>query len=88
MVEPDIRFLGERIERIQAELRDLRGLRGEMAHFKAEMNDRYEALSARIDNVERTMDAGFASMDARFAQAHETMASNLAVVLAAIKESR
>jgi hypothetical protein len=81
MVEPDIRFLGERIERIQAELRDLRGLRGEMSHLRAEMNDRYEALSTRIDNLER-------AIDARFAQTHETMASNLAVVLAAIKEAK
>jgi hypothetical protein len=81
MVEPDIRFLGERIERIQAELRDLRGLRGEMSHLRAEMNDRYEALSARIDNLER-------AIDARFAQTHETMATNLAIVLAAIKEAK
>ncbi|MBI5164106.1 MAG: hypothetical protein HY985_09415 [Magnetospirillum sp.] len=77
MAEPDLRFLGERIDRIQAELRDLRGLRTDVAHLRAEISDRHEALSERIDNLER-------SMDLRFTEMHRTIATNLAVVLDAI----
>jgi predicted nucleic acid-binding Zn-ribbon protein len=37
MADPDLRLLGERIERIQAELRDLRGVRAEIAQLRAEL---------------------------------------------------
>ena len=117
MVEPDFRLLGERIERIQAELRELRGVRADVAHLRAEVSqlrsdliqmrsemsqvqaeggDRHESLSARVDNLERTMNIHFTqtheridnlerAMDARFTQVQETMATNLAIVLDAIK---
>jgi len=78
MTEPDFKFLGERIERIQAELRDLRGVRGDVAHLRADVSDRSEAVYERIDNLEK-------SMDARFEQMHQTMAINLAVLLEAVK---
>ncbi|MDK9722411.1 MAG: hypothetical protein OEL53_14630 [Rhodospirillales bacterium] len=89
MAEPDIRFLGERIDRIQAELRELRGVRAEIAHLRAEMHteisslraeiaDRHDAASERTDNLEK-------ALDARFDLVHQTMATNLAAVLQAIK---
>ena len=106
MVEPDFQLLGERIERIQAELRELRGVRADVAHLRAEVSqlrsdliqmrsemgqmrsdmsqaqaesgDRHESLSVRVDNLER-------AMDARFTQVQETMATNLAIVLDAIR---
>jgi hypothetical protein len=107
VVDPDLRFLGERLERVQAELRDLRGVKGEVARLNAELarvegslsdridalerstNIRFDALerstSSRFDALERSIDARFNAVDARFAQVHETMTTNLAVVLEAIK---
>lgn len=88
MADADLRFLGERIDRIQAELRDLRGLRAEVArigsevaHVRAEMIERHDSLSERLDNLGR-------AMDIRFDQLHQTMATNLAVVLEAIRERK
>ncbi len=103
MAEPDLRFIGERLERVQAELRNLRALKGEvaavqadLARFKAEVAGGFDAMRDRIDRLEATMDARFgqmhqqfgcleAAMGARFDQVHQTMATNLAVVLEALK---
>lgn len=92
MAEPDIRFLGERIDRIQTELRELRGLRTDIAHLRAEMGERHEGVSERFesvdrrfDNLDQSLDNLEKSIDARFDQVHQTMSTNLAVVLAAIK---
>ena len=103
MSDPDLTFLGERIARIQAELRDLRGLRTDVAHLRtdlthlrAEVAERFGALSERIDaqneridNLERATSERFENLDraldARFDQVHQTMATNLAIVLQAIK---
>ncbi|MBF0459702.1 MAG: hypothetical protein HQK99_17585 [Nitrospirae bacterium] len=78
MTNVDVQLLGEQMKRMQAELRDLRGVRTDVAHLRAEISDRHEGLSERIDNLER-------AIDARFEQMHQTMAMNLAVVLDAIK---
>ena len=60
------------------DVRDLRGVRGDVAHLRAEVAD------ARTDAANRS-DALEAVMNARYDQAHQTMATNLEVVLAAIK---
>ena len=78
MTNVDVQLLGEQMKRMQAELRDLRGVRTDVAHLRAEISDRHEGLNERIDNLER-------AMDARFEQMHQTMGMNLAVVLEAIK---
>lgn len=77
MADPSLSFLGERIERIQAEVRDLRGVRTDIAHLRAEIGDRHDSFNERIDHLER-------AMDARFERMHQTMATNLAVVLEAL----
>jgi hypothetical protein len=73
MAEPDLRFIGERLAIVQAELRD-----------KANKSD-VSRLSADIAALRADMYSHFASVDAQFAQVHETMASNFAVLLTAIK---
>lgn len=78
MAEPSLEFLGEQIARIQAELRDLRGVRSDVAHLRAEVTDRMDSMHQRIDSLER-------SIDLQLAQIRQQMTTNLEVVLAAIK---
>ena len=80
MAEPTLQFLGEQIARIQAELRELRGVRADVAHLRADIADTRTELANRMDVFE----AGLASVNAQIAQVRETMTTNLEVVLAAI----
>ena len=89
MAEPSLEFLGKQIERLQVEMR----------HARAEiaaLRNRVDANEVRIEEVvllinefreyvEARLNAMEAAVDARFAQVHETMASNLQVLLAAIE---
>ncbi len=77
MAEASLQFLGEQITRVQTELRDLRGLRSDIVHLRADVSDRMDSVHQRVDNLER-------SIDARLDQIGEQMATNLEVVLAAI----
>jgi predicted nucleic acid-binding Zn-ribbon protein len=100
MAEPTLQFLGEQIARIQSELRDLRNVRSDVAHLRAELNDRTEEIHRRIEGLEAAVseriwgleaavgeriDSLARANNAQFAQVHETMAINLAAVLEAIK---
>ena len=92
MAEPSLEFLGKQIERLQVEMR----------HARAEiaaLRNRVDANEVRIEEVvllinefreyvEARLNAMEAAMDARFAQVHETMASNLQVLLAAIEAKK
>jgi len=84
LADPDLKFLGEQIQRIQAELRDLRGVRADVSHLRAEIEDRFESVYSRLDAVESQLGRFYTEMDARFVQVHQTMATNLEAVLAAI----
>lgn len=92
MAEIDFNFLGELIKRLQADLRqvrteqlrqevDITSLRAEMAAGFASVDARFAAVDARFAALEQ-------SLDARFDQVHATMATNLAVVLAAIEGAK
>ena len=50
------------------------------------IDNRFGRLEFRVDRLEQKVDNGFASVDLRFQQMAETMATNLQVVLAAIKK--
>ena len=75
MAEADLTFLGEQIKRMQS---DLRHVRAEQLRLEADVME-------RLDTFERSVDARFDAVDARFEQVHRTMAVNLDVLLAAIK---
>lgn len=67
MAEVDLRFIGERLERVQAELRDLRAIKGEVVHLRAELARVEMSLSERIDRLEASVDERFNRIDDRFA---------------------
>jgi hypothetical protein len=88
MAEPSLEFFGKQIERLQVEMR----------HARAEiaaLRNRVDANEVRIEEVvlmltelREYIEARFAAIDARFAQVHETMASNFQILLAAVKENK
>ncbi len=74
MAEVDLRFIGERLERVQAELRDLRAIKGEVVHLRAELARVEMSLSERIDRLEASVDERFNRIDARFAHIDDQFA--------------
>jgi predicted nucleic acid-binding Zn-ribbon protein len=92
MAEPSLELLGKQIERLQVEMR----------HARAEiaaLRNRVDANEVRIEEVvllinelreymESRLAAMEAAIDARFKQVHETMGSNLQVLLAAIEAKK
>lgn len=96
MADIDLTFLGEQIRRMQADLRriwnellrhdtELTAIRVDVAALRADVNDlRADVNDLRADVSDlKTIRP---EMNARFDQVHQTMAANLAVVLAAIAE--
>jgi hypothetical protein len=90
MAEPDLRFIGERLTIVQADLRDkankgdVARLSADIAHLKADVAELKADLHSRFASI----DDRFFSIDAQFAQVHETMTANLAVLIAAIRGER
>jgi hypothetical protein len=94
-----LEFLGEQMQRMQT---DLRGVRSEQTRQEGELQslgvkidavdaklDHVEArLDGKIDRVERKLDNFAASVDARFDQVHQTMATNLEVMLKAFEAGK
>jgi prefoldin subunit 5 len=89
MVEPSLEYLGRQMKEMQASMRDVRR--------------RIDLLEHKIDRIEPYLAAAVAGLEerlaerlqneadavqAQFAQVHETMATNLTMVLAAIGERR
>lgn len=64
---------------------DLFGRIGELEHRISVGFARVELGFANVDAKFASVDARFSGIDARFDQMHQTMATNLEVVLAAIK---
>ena len=50
-----------------------------------QIDARFERLDRRLEQFENRFEANMRAMDARFEQAHQTMTTNLQVVLAAIQ---
>ena len=66
--EVDRKFLGEQISRLQA---DMRELKTRTARTDADVLALSEALSERLDTLERRVDSGFAVVDQRFEHVSE-----------------
>jgi hypothetical protein len=84
VAEPDFRFIGERLDRLQAEMRDMRAEMRELRTLKTEVPD----LVARVEEGFAAVDRRFTVVDLELKQIHQTMATNLAIVLEAIKGLR
>ena len=100
----DLRFLGQQVQKLQVDVRDLRTdlrdlrskqlrLEGDVASLRTSMEvafesfgDRFERLEGRMDRLETVVKNGFAANDARFEQMAQTAATNLQIVLAAVKK--
>jgi hypothetical protein len=82
MAEIDLRFLGERLERLQTDMRTIRTeqlrLEADQAAIRAEMAARFDAVDARVGSLAR-------AVDAQFEQTHRMMATNLEIVLTALR---
>ncbi len=89
-VQSDLRGVKADVAQLRAE--QLR-LEADQAQLKIELFDRIDSfqrsVDARFDNFERSVDAQFGnferSVDVQFARTHQTMATNLDVVLKAIE---
>jgi prefoldin subunit 5 len=78
MPEPTLQFLGEQIARIQAELRDLRGVRSDVAHLRAEISDVESRLGRQIAELENRfakLEDRFAELENRFAKLDDRFAN-------------
>ena len=91
----DLRFLGAQVQGLQGNVRDLQvdvrdlrasemrrdaevaGLRADVARIEGVMHAKFEQIGDRFDRLEK-------SIAIRFEQAHQTMATNLQIVLTAI----
>ena len=93
VLQGDVRDLRSNELRRDAELA---AVRTDLSRTHAETNAKFEQVDDRFDRLEREVRNGFAAVDdrfgrleqqmnARFEQAHLTMATNLMVVLEAIK---
>ena len=83
-----LEFLGEQMQRMQS---DLRGVRTEQTRQESELQSlgtKIDAVDAKVDRVERKLDNFAASVDARFDQVHQTMATNLEVMLKAFESGK
>ena len=74
MAEPDFRFIGERLDRLQAEMRELRTLKSEMPDLRASIAH----VGARVARL----------ADLEFEQVRRTMATDLAIVPGATEGPR
>ncbi len=84
MAEPDLRFIGERLDRLQAEMGDMRAEMRELRTPKTEVPE----LVARVEGEFTAVDRRFAVVDLELKQTHQTMATDLAIVLEAIEGLR
>jgi peptidoglycan hydrolase CwlO-like protein len=85
-----LEFLGEQMLRMQT---DVRGVRSEQTRQDGELQNlggkidvvdaKVDAVDAKVDRVEKKLDNFAASVDARFDQVNQTMATNLEVMLKA-----
>jgi len=78
-----LEFLGEQMLRMQT---DLRGVRSEQTRQDGELQNlggKIDVVDAKVDRVEKKLDNFAASVDARFDQVNQTMATNLEVMLKA-----
>ena len=92
----DFRFLGRQVQNLQGDVRDLRaghlrlegdvvGLRADLSRMQAVVEARLDGVEARIDRLEARFDRFESSNDTRFEQMSQTAATNLHIVLEAIK---
>ena len=89
MAEPSLECLGRQMKEMQASMRDVRR-RIDLLEHKIDRIEPY--LSAAVAGLEERLAERFQNeadaVQARLAQVHETMATDLATVLAALGERR
>ena len=95
----DLRFLGEKMQQVQSDLRQVRADQLRQEGEQVQMQDRlarveskidaievrFGGLEGKVDTLETTVERGFAAMDARFEQVFQTIATNTRILLDAIR---
>jgi hypothetical protein len=86
-----LQFLGEQMLRMQADFRGVRSeqlkLESEQATMQADiagLRSDVSRIDAKVDNLAIRVDNLTTSMDAQFSQVHQTMATNLEIMLNAL----
>jgi hypothetical protein len=74
----DLRFLGEKMQQMQSDLRQVRADQLRQESEQVQMQDRLSRLDDKLEN-------GFRAMDARFEQVFRTIATNTQLNLEAIR---
>src|SRR5512132_180866 len=96
MAGPDLRFIGERLDRIQTELRELRALKtdatplaertGRLESKLDHVASKVETLDAKVGALDAKVDAVDRWLGARMDQFAAQAATNLLIVLAALPD--
>jgi predicted nuclease with TOPRIM domain len=73
---------------MQAEMAGMRGDVAKLAGGMESLDDRVGRIETKVEHVDTKLDNLAASVDARFDQVNETMATNLDIVLKAIDAKR
>jgi predicted nucleic acid-binding Zn-ribbon protein len=81
----DLRFLGERMQQMQSDLRQVRADQLRQESEQVRTQDRLSRVEDKVDRLEATVQTGFKSIDARFDQVFQTMATNMRILLEALK---
>lgn len=93
----DLCFLGRQAQTLQGDVRDLRAdhlrldsevaaLRADISRLQADEDRKFDVLTDRVAGLEAEVRAGFSTVEAKINQVNQTMATNLQVILAAIKD--
>jgi hypothetical protein len=83
-----LEFLGEQMLRMQADLRGVRSEQVKLESDQANMQAEMQGMRSDLARLDTKLDNFGASVDARFDQVNETMATNLDVVLKAFDAKR
>lgn len=96
MAGPDLRFIGERLDRIQTELRELRALKTDVALLAERtvpleskpdhVASKVETLDAKVGVLDAKVDAVDRLLGARMDRYAAQAATNLQIVLAALMD--
>src|SRR4051794_29520859 len=88
----DLHFLGEKMQQMQSDLRQVRAeqlrQQGEQIHVQdrlSRVEEKVDRLDAKVDHLDAKVENGLKAVNARIDQVSEMLATNTQVLLEAIK---
>jgi predicted nuclease with TOPRIM domain len=80
----DLRFLGEQMQQMQSDLRQVRADQLRLESEQVQIQDRLARLESKVTEGFKSAADHFRSIDARFDQVFQTVATNTKILLDAI----